>query len=272
MLIDKLNYLVDKKKKAEEDGGLLNAYQLTNKFESFSKIGKQNGFIFYVPAWNTSKIDPATGFVNLFSVDYESVEKSKSFFSKFERISYNSKQDIFEFDFDYNKFTSKADGTRTHWTINTFGSRIINFRDPAINNNWNTKELCLTEEFKTLFKEYNINYEDDLKCAIINQDKADFYKKLIHLLKAMLQMRNSDIDKDYIISPAVGANGHNFNTEDMDKSFPENADANGAYNIALKGLWAIRQIAVSTDDKSLKLSISNKEWLKFAQEKPFKTN
>lgn len=50
MLIDKLNYLVDKKADPASPGGMLNAYQLTNKFESFKKLGKQSGFLFYVPA------------------------------------------------------------------------------------------------------------------------------------------------------------------------------------------------------------------------------
>lgn len=44
MLIDKLNYLVDKKADATQSGGLLNAYQLTSKFDSFQKLGKQSGF------------------------------------------------------------------------------------------------------------------------------------------------------------------------------------------------------------------------------------
>ena len=79
MLIDKLNYLVDKKKNPEEDGGVLNAYQLTNKFDSFQKLGKQSGFLFYTQAWNTSKIDPVTGFVNLFDTRYETREKAKDF-------------------------------------------------------------------------------------------------------------------------------------------------------------------------------------------------
>jgi len=38
MLIDKLNYLVDKKADASVSGGLLNAYQLTSKFDSFQKM------------------------------------------------------------------------------------------------------------------------------------------------------------------------------------------------------------------------------------------
>ena len=65
MLIDKLNYLVDKKAACDRPGGLYHAYQLANAFESFRKLGKQSGFLFYIPAWNTSKIDPVTGFVSL---------------------------------------------------------------------------------------------------------------------------------------------------------------------------------------------------------------
>ena len=86
MLIDKLNYFADKKKGQNELGGVLKAYQLANKFESFQKMGKQSGFLFYTQAWNTSKIDPVTGFVNLFDTRYENVAKSKAFFEKFDSI------------------------------------------------------------------------------------------------------------------------------------------------------------------------------------------
>ena len=78
-LIEKLNYLVFKDKDANAPGGLLRAYQWASKFESFERLGKQCGFIYYIPAWNTSKIDPVTGFVNLFYTRYESVEESKNF-------------------------------------------------------------------------------------------------------------------------------------------------------------------------------------------------
>lgn len=107
MLIDKLNYLVDKKADASVSGGLLNAYQLTSKFDSFQKLGKQSGFLFYIPAWNTSKIDPVTGFVNLLDARYQNVEKAKAFFSKFDAIRYNKDKDWFEFNLDYDKFGKK---------------------------------------------------------------------------------------------------------------------------------------------------------------------
>ena len=121
MLIDKLNYLVFKDADAQAPGGLMNALQLTNKFESFTKMGKQSGILFYVPAWNTSKIDPLTGFVDLLKPKYENINASKDFFGNFDVIRYNETKNYFEFGFDYNKFGNKAEDTQTKWTVCTFG-------------------------------------------------------------------------------------------------------------------------------------------------------
>lgn len=271
MLIDKLNYLVDKKKNPEEEGGILNAYQLTNKFESFQKMGKQSGFLFYVPAWNTSKIDPVTGFVNLFDTRYETREKSKAFFGKFEFIRYNAEKDWFEFVFDYNKFTIKAEGTRTYWTLCTLGKRIETTRDEKQNSQWVSKEFDLTDEFKNFFAGYNVAIDSNLKEEIAKQNSVDFFKGLLRLFKLTLQMRNSKTgtNVDYMQSPVADEDGNFYNSETCSKSLPENADANGAYNIARKGLWIVRKIKASGDLKEIKLAVSNKEWLQFAQGKPY---
>ena len=117
MLIDKLNFLVDKKLDKNANGGLFNAYQLTEKFTSFKDMKNQNGIVFYIPAWMTSKIDPVTGFTNLFYIKYESIEKSKEFFGKFKSIKFNKVDNYFEFEFDYNDFTDRAQGTRSKWTV-----------------------------------------------------------------------------------------------------------------------------------------------------------
>ena len=269
MLIDKLNYLVDKKKNPEEDGGVLNAYQLTNKFESFQKVGKQSGFLFYTQAWNTSKIDPVTGFVNLFDTRYETREKAKVFFSKFDAIRYNCEKDWFEFAFDYTKFTTKVDDTRMHWTLCTYGKRIETFRDETQNSNWVSKEIVLTDKFKGFFGKYNIDIQSNLKEAIAQQDSAEFFKGLLHLLKLTLQMRNSETgtNVDYMQSPVADANGNFYNSDTCDDSLPKNADANGAYNIARKGLMIIDKIKRSEDLKKIDFKITNKEWLAFAQKR-----
>ena len=161
-LIDKLNYLVFKDKENNETGGLYKALQLTNKFKSFKKLGKQTGFLFYVPAWNTSKIDPNTGFVNLFNTRYENVNKVKTFFNTFENIRYNQERDYFQFEVkEYSKFNAKADGTRQEWIICTYGDRIRTFRNPEKSNQWDNQEIYLSVEFKKLFEEYGIRYEED---------------------------------------------------------------------------------------------------------------
>jgi CRISPR-associated protein Cpf1 len=267
MLIDKLNYLVDKKKDPQEEGGLLNAYQLTSKFESFQKLGKQSGFLFYVPAWNTSKIDPTTGFVNLFDTRYENIDKSIEFFGKFSSIEYNKAKDYFEFEFDYSKYTTKADGTKTSWTICTNSTRIETFRNTEKNSQWDSKEIVLSQAFKDLFDKYKINYSSNLKASILSQDKKEFFEELLHLLKLTLQMRNSKTgtDIDYLISPVANNKGVFYDSRVVNDTLPKDADANGAYNIARKGLWVIDQIKKTEDLKNLKLAISNKEWLSYVQ-------
>lgn len=269
MLIDKLNYLVDKNADPTIPGGLLKAYQLTEKFESFKKLGKQSGFLFYVPAWNTSKIDPATGFVNLLDLRYESVDKAKQLLGKFNFMRYNEANGVFEFGVDYDRFTSKATGTQTMWTICTNGTRIENFRNPEKNSQWDHREINLTAEFKTLFASEGIDLRGDLKEAIIQNDSKPFFERLLHLMRLTLQMRNSitGTDVDYIISPVANDRGEFFDSRQADNSMPQDADANGAYNIARKGLMIIEQLKSTDAPKDLKFDLSNKRWLQFAQQK-----
>lgn len=271
MLIDKLNCYIDKQEDPSKPGGMLHALQLSNKFESFSRLGKQSGCLFYIPAWNTSKIDPVTGFVNLLDTHYDTMKAAKSFFSKFEHISYNVEKDWFEFTIEYNEFNKKAEGTKTHWTLCTYGTRIRNFRNPQKNNQWDDEEVILTDMFKKLFDGYGIDYRENLKEAIQQPSEAKFYQELMSLMKLLLQMRNSKINSeiDYLLSPVADENGHFFDSRLGDTTLPDNADANGAYNIARKGLLAIRKFQESPKDDKVSLAISNKEWLTFAQTKPY---
>jgi CRISPR-associated protein Cpf1 len=270
MLIDKLNYLVIKKKPHNEFGGTLKAYQLTNKFESFKKLGKQSGFLFYIPAWNTSNIDPVTGFVNLFDTHYENIDTAKEFFKKFDDIKYNQNKGYFEFVVkNYSSFNTKAEGTKQDWTICTFGDRIETFRNPQKNSQWDNRKILLTEEFINLFEQYGISYKnkEELKVAISQQTEKVFFERLLHLLKLTLQMRNSitGTETDYLISPVANEQGEFYDSRKASDTLPKNADANGAYNIARKGLWVIEQIKQAEDLTKLKLAISNKEWLHFVQ-------
>lgn len=266
MLIDKLNYLVDKKMDPDMPGGIRKAFQLTNDFKSFKELGKQSGFLFYVPAWNTSKIDPRTGFVNLFDTRYKNVEDSKNFFNKFDSMRFNPDRDAFEFTFDYCNFdycNVKAEGTRTKWTISTHGERIINFMNPNKNNQWDSKTVTLTDEFKSVFAKRGIDIKDKLKEQIVLQSDRLFFEELLNCMRLALQMRNSRIgtEEDYLVSPVIDEKGEYFDSRTSDNSLPQNADANGAFNIARKGLMIVEQLKRNEND----IDLTNKAWLKFAQ-------
>ena len=62
-------------------------------------------------------------------------------------------------------------------------------------------------------------------------------------------------------------NGVFYDSRSCGSNLPIDADANGAYNIARKGLWVLRQIQNSNPNDKLRLTLSNKEWLQFVQDK-----
>ena len=232
-------------------------------------MGKQSGVLFYIPAWNTSKLDPTTGFVNLFYVKYESAEKTKEFIRKFEDIRFNEKDNYFEFVVDdYSKFTDRLNDSKMDWIICTYGDRIETFRNPEKNNQWDNRTVKLTDEFKKLFEQYNIDLSN-IKESILDKDDTKLFKEFMKLFKLTIQMRNSitNSEEDYLISPVKNNNNEFFDTRKGDKRLPLDADANGAYNIARKGLMLIEQIKNTDDDKlgKIKYDISNKEWLSYAQ-------
>nr|6I1L_A Chain A, CRISPR-associated endonuclease Cas12a [Francisella tularensis subsp. novicida U112]6I1L_D Chain D, CRISPR-associated endonuclease Cas12a [Francisella tularensis subsp. novicida U112] len=267
MLIEKLNYLVFKDNEFDKTGGVLRAYQLTAPFETFKKMGKQTGIIYYVPAGFTSKICPVTGFVNQLYPKYESVSKSQEFFSKFDKICYNLDKGYFEFSFDYKNFGDKA--AKGKWTIASFGSRLINFRNSDKNHNWDTREVYPTKELEKLLKDYSIEYGhgECIKAAICGESDKKFFAKLTSVLNTILQMRNSKTgtELDYLISPVADVNGNFFDSRQAPKNMPQDADANGAYHIGLKGLMLLGRIKNNQEGKKLNLVIKNEEYFEFVQ-------
>ena len=284
MLIEKLNYLVFKDKKVTEPGGVLNAYQLTNKSANVSDVYRQCGWLFYIPAAYTSKIDPKTGFANLFiTKGLTNVEKKKEFFDKFDSIRYDSKEDCFVFGFDYGKICDNAD-FKKKWEVYTKGERLVY-------NNTERKNISInpTEELKAFFEAHNINYKSGLELKSLIKDlpneeltsRFNKYKSidvLFNSFKNTLQMRNSKTNSskeedDYLISPVKSEDGTFFDSrEELKKGenakLPIDADANGAYHIALKGLYLLEN-DFNRNDKGVIQNISNADWFKFVQEKNY---
>lgn len=311
MLISKLNYLVFKEKKADENGGILKGYQLTYLPKSALQIGKQCGCIFYVPAAYTSKIDPATGFINIFDFKKYSgsainakVKDKKEFLMSMNSIRYVNEgsaeyekighRQLFAFSFDYNNFkTYNVSIPVNEWTTYTYGERIKKlYKD----GRWSGSEvLNLTEDLIELMEQYGIEYKDghDIREDISHMDEtrnADFICSLFEKFKYTVQLRNSKSeaegdDYDRLVSPVLNSHNGFFDSSDYKENeksddiiddkqiMPKDADANGAYCIALKGLYEINKIKENwSDDKKLKeseLYIGVTEWLDYIQNRRF---
>ena len=266
MLINKLEYVVDKNTPCEAEGGLLKAYQ----FAMSKTSGRQNGRLLYVPAWLTSKIDPVTGFVNLLRPKYTTIEDTKSFIEQLDDVFYDSCENMFVFRIDYSKFKGASIDFKKTWAVYTNGERIEAFRNKEKNNAWDTRTIVLTDEFKALFNKYGISYENNLKEQLISQSTKEFFATFMHLLSLTLQVRNSipnDVNVDYLISPVKDESGHFYDSREQKQGLPQNADANGAFNIARKALWIINQLKSTADDQLIKadIFITQQQWLEYAQ-------
>ena len=267
-LIEKLNYCTFKNVSSNDEGGIRRAYQLTSKFDSFDRLEKQSGFVFYVPARNTSKIDYYTGFVNLFTsaqLKYESVNKSKEFFKQFDDIGYDN-IGCFRFDFNYSSFDLKQRDYNDKWSVYTIGeNRIVHTKIDGYNT---TKEVNVTNEMKRLFEEYGIDYKSNLKEQIIAIEDKAFFKTLLWLFSVTVQLRYENSENDFILSP-VQKNGKFFDTRRSNEDEPLDGDANGAYHIAIKGLQLVKtQIKdgkIISDEKGQQFY----NFLKFVQEKSY---
>lgn len=119
----------------------------------------------------------------------------------------------------------------------------------------------------------NTNIKEIIDSTPACKDTAEFFSELFYSFRMTLQMRNSNpaTGEDYIISP-IKVDGKQFNSDEeagkgRDKNgnwistLPVDADANGAYHIALKGLYKLNY-----PDKK----IEHPEWLKYMQTKPYK--
>ena len=107
----------------------------------------------------------------------------------------------------------------------------------------------------------------DLKEAVLQQTEKKFFEGFMRCLRLTLQMRNSKTGtaEDYLISPVRNASGTFFDSRRANAAQPRDADANGAYNIARKGLWTVNSIKIDGDKLSVKLSMTNTQWLEYAQ-------
>ena len=271
MLTNKLSYLVFKDRKFGEDGSVYRGYQLARPIEDVMSTSSNNGIIFYVPAGYTSKIDPLTGFVNVFRFGGDTTQASKKeFFEKMDSIKYDNEIDMFRFDFDFDNYEINQPIHRKQWSVCTNGYRIINSRNKL--GKWVTEKVYPTEVLKTVLNECEIDYKDGQELKALVLEHKILLNEFYDMFKTSLRMRNSDDKEDSIISPVEYQPNKFYNSNEEIEGLPKDADANGAYNIARKGLLAVKNLLEeyknTEDDEGkiqMKTAISNKEWFEYIQ-------
>lgn len=272
-LIDKLNYMCFKSNgkgnllDPYKPGGIMNGYQLTDKFISFDKMKKQNGFIFYVNSGFTSYIDPVTGFANVFK---KTEMDSSDFLERFDAIRWDIQRKSFIFAFDYDNFACVYTSYRKKWEVYADVQRV----GKEIQKNQFIKGYIMNpnEELINLFEKKGICYQNGHNLV---KEIADFSNKdkrwIAYLFRQIISLRNSiedtvtDDSIDFILSPVLHEESF-FDSRRKDMSLPVDGDANGAFCIALKGLYIVTRIIKDTDLKSANFCrFSVDDWLRYMQ-------
>ncbi len=296
-LINKLNFLVEKNEMdPSKAGNLLKAYQLTAPFTTFREMGKQTGLMFYTQAEYTSTTDPLTGFrKNVYISNSASQEKIKSAIEKFEKIGWDGKGQSYFFTYNPIAFVEPKYKEKTfskEWTIYANVLRLRRERDKL--NHWISTPVNPNKMLEEIFDAWKFENPkaEDMKEEILRKiedkeliggkkidgRKRSFEHAFIYAFNQILNIRNSSSkdDVDFIVSPVpprfatnngygsaqflefgkkiIG--GENQTKEEILKDF--NGDANGAYNIARKGIMILERIKKNPEKPEL--WISKKQW------------
>ncbi len=284
-LIDKLTFLVEKEEKdVEKAGHLLKAYQLAAPFETFQKMGKQTGIVFYTQAAYTSRIDPVTGWRPHLYLKYSSAEKAKADLLKFKKIKFVDGR--FEFTYDIKSFREQKEHPKaTVWTVCSCVERFRWNRYLNSNKGGYDHYSDVTKFLVELFQEYGIDFErgDIVGQIEVLETKGNekFFKNFVFFFNLICQIRNTNASElakkdgkdDFILSP-VEPFFDSRNSEKFGEDLPKNGDDNGAFNIARKGLVIMDKITKFADEnggcEKMKwgdLYVSNVEWDNFVANK-----
>ncbi|MFA6100545.1 MAG: type V CRISPR-associated protein Cas12a/Cpf1 [Victivallaceae bacterium] len=291
-LIDKLNYMVFKDKEHRlVSGHYLNAYQLSGSYHLDSlKSQKQSGILFYTAASYTSTTDPVTGFLKNVNVTYENVEESLKLWESFDSIIYNPIKDRFEFIYTLGKIAGKSTDkekdeeeiSKKQWTVYSCVDRSRYIKPESTEEQKQASDrnsigklgkheiFCVTNEMKKLFENANINYKEDkdIKKVLLEQNNASLHRSCLYFFNAIMAMRVTDSSKksgtdenDFILSPVEPF----FDSRKKYTKLPENGDANGAYNIARKGICMLNKIDAAENLPKINLLITKRDWQEYAQ-------
>lgn len=271
-LASKMNFIVDKAAREGDLGSVSNALQLTPLINTYSDIEnkKQFGVMLYTRANYTSVTDPATGWRKTVYIKSGSdSDVRKQILENFSDIRFDGKDYYFE-------YTEQNVGKTWRMYSSKDGKSLHRYQFNQVKGNEQIKESVLVDVnaildalFANFDKEQSLlqQIEDGAVLKKIHENKTA-WQSLIYALNLIQQIRNSgekgSVDDNFLLSPVRNENGVHFDTRNHINngvlSAIVDADANGAYNIARKGLIMIAHIKQCKAAKDTNLFISDREW------------
>ena len=277
----KLNYLVDKNVADGEIGSVGKALQLTPPVGTYQDIEnrKQLGIMLYSRANCTSITDPATGWrKTIYLKKGKDEDVKKQVLETFSEIGMDKNGDyFFEYEDKDTKNKWKLWSGKNGKSLERYRFRWGKSKNEGIIESYTTKEMLdkLFEDFdkeKSLLEQLKGN-----KTLAKIDDKNTAWESLRFVIEIIQQIRNSgdkskNQDDNFLLSPVRNDLGEHFDSrkypDQQNPNMPKDADANGAFNIARKGILMYEHIKQwirigkpkfeKTTD--LNLFISDTEW------------
>lgn len=266
-LAKKLNFVVDKSAELGEIGSVTNALQLTPPVSNYGEIEnqKQVGIMLYTRANYTSQTDPATGWRKTIYLKTWSEERIKEqIVTHFSDIGYDGQDYYFEY----------RDKIGKTWILYSWkkGKSLTRFRGirGKEKNVWKIEEINIPKMLDEIFSWFDKNrsflsqiLDEGMEIKKIDEHTA--WESLRFTIDLIQQIRNSGDknrreDDNFLLSPVRDEYGNHFDTREQKEWLPKDADANGAYNIARKGIIMSEYIRANTDPKDIDLFVSDEEW------------
>lgn len=284
-LAKKFNFVVDKTAKQGELGSVSMALQLTPPVNNYQDIEgkKQFGVMLYTRANYTSITDPTTGWrKTIYIKNGKDEEIRKQILEKFTDFGFAGKDYYFEYTEENAGHTWRMYSGKNGEPLPRFQNKKQMEQDKNI---WVPEQINVKEILDKLFanfdkgRSFKEQVNEEVKLEKIEGRSETAWQSLRYALNMIQQIRNSGVEKtddNFLYSPVRNENGEHFDTRNHenngDLSPIVDADANGAFNIARKGLimdahikkW-IKEGKPTTkegDSKTpdLDLFISDREW------------
>ena len=272
-LAKKLNFVVDKNVNNGDIASVSRALQLTPKLNNYGDIEnrKQFGIMLYTRANYTSITDPATGWrQTIYIKDGKDDEIMKQILEKFSDFGFDGTDFFFEYTEAHVGKTWRLYSGKNGISLPRFRNNLKKQEDFNV---WVPEPVDIVSILNQLFAKFNkeesfkLQIENGATLTKIEGEKKTAWQTLRYAIGLIQQIRNSgkDIaDDNFLYSPVRNKLGIHFDTRNSSNNGPlcsiVDADANGAYNIARKGIIMDAHIKFCEDRSDLDLFVSDKEW------------